>query len=111
MQKLRVWWVSQVGVKPFYVPVKSVEDAKKVMEILAAHDAYEYQNNIKPDYANCGGLEMWNAEEQSWESWECETAEGDYFDDVDDYCNEVFNHRKSEFDAFHKELFSQIEFD
>ena len=36
-EKLRVWWIPQVGLSDaFYIPVKSVEEGKKVMDILAA---------------------------------------------------------------------------
>ena len=46
-EKLRVWWIPQVGLSDaFYIPVKSVEEGKKVMDILAAYDAFQLQNNI-----------------------------------------------------------------
>ena len=46
--KLRVWWIPQVGSSNrFYIPVKSVEEGKKVMDLLAAYDMFQLQNNIK----------------------------------------------------------------
>lgn len=49
--KLRVWWIPQVGSSNrFYIPVKSVEEGKKVMDLLAAYDMFQLQNNIKPDF-------------------------------------------------------------
>lgn len=57
MSKLRVWWIPQVGnCDTFYVSVKSVEDGKRLFDILAAYDAFQLQNNVKPDYCNTGGL-------------------------------------------------------
>lgn len=50
MDKLRVWWIPQAGAieEAFYVPVETVEEGKKVMDMLAAYDAYQRQNRIKP---------------------------------------------------------------
>lgn len=58
--KLRVWWIPQVPMIPFYVAVDSVPEAAKVMQILAEYDDFQYKQNIKPDYSNAGGLEMWD---------------------------------------------------
>ena len=87
--KLRVWWVPQLGAgKTFYVPVESVEEAKKVMDILAAYDQFQYDNDIKPDYCNAGGLEMRDEESQEWNDWFYEDDDS-YYDDVDEYCDEM----------------------
>jgi hypothetical protein len=66
MDKLRVWWIPQAGATEgaFYVPVKTVEEGKKVMDMLAAYDAYQRQNRIKPDYCNCGGVQRWDETSQ-----------------------------------------------
>ena len=70
MSKLRVWWIPQVGIeKTFYVPVGSVEEGEKVMSLLAAYDVFQLQNRIKPDYANVGGLQVWDEDEQDWIDW------------------------------------------
>ena len=55
MSKLRVWWIPQIGIgQTFYIPVETVEDGKKMMDILAAYDLFQLQNNVKPDYSNVG---------------------------------------------------------
>ena len=89
MDKLRVWWIPQAGATEdaFYIPVETVEEGKKVMDMLATYDAYQRQNRIKPDYCNCGGVQRWDEDSQDWEDWYMET-EDDYFDDVDDYCEQ-----------------------
>lgn len=108
-QKMRVWWVPQVGdgSEPFHVPVTSVEEAKKVLDILAAYDGYQLWNNIKGDYSNTGGLEVLN-ESGEWEGWELET-ESDIYDDVDTYCSSDDCSKKKELKEFTKELFSEIQ--
>lgn len=108
--KMRVWWCPQVGVsKNFYVPVESVEEAKKVMDILAAYDCFQYNQNVKSDYSNMGGLEVFDEESCEWVSWEYED-ENDYFDDVDEYC-ENKSECIAEIRDFTKRIFSQVTFD
>lgn len=64
---LRVWWIPQVPDKPFYVPVKDVEEAKKILDTLAKYDLWQLAHNIKPDYSNAGGLEVY--EKGEWSEW------------------------------------------
>lgn len=106
MSKLRVWWIPQIGIEEtFYVPVESAEEGKKVMDLLAAYDAFQMQNKVKPDYSNVGGVQMWDEDSQDWEDWYMET-EDDYFDDVDDYCEQC--ERAEELETFNHELFNQV---
>lgn len=108
-QKLRVWWIAQVGQDSdsFYVPVENVVEAKRVMDILAAYDAYQLQNNIKPDYCNVGGLQMLNVETGEWEDWYTETEDGYYFDDIDEYLEEIG--KSDEYEQYLDELYGQID--
>lgn len=84
MSKLRVFWIPQVPMKPFYVSVASVEEGVKIMDILGEYDQFQFDNNIKPDYSNVGGLEM--NEDGAWCEWyDDETG----FDDPREYINFV----------------------
>jgi hypothetical protein len=107
-EKLRVWWVPQYGIEgnPFYIPVSSVEEGKKILDILAAYDAYQLQNRVKPDYTNAGGLEIYNAKTREYEDWYLQT-EDDYFDDVDEYISST--DKANEFEEFNRKLFEQID--
>lgn len=107
MSKLRVWWLPQIGAsEPFYVPVQNAEEGKKVLDILAAYDAFQLQNRIKPDYSNTGGLQLYNSETQEYEDWYFETKD-DYYEDLDDYISDLDN--AEEFDEFTDKLFEQID--
>lgn len=107
MGKLRVWWIPQIGIEEtFYIPVESAEEGKKVMDLLAAYDAFQLQNKVKPDYSNVGGVQRWDEDSHEWEDWYMET-EDDYFDDVDDYCEQC--ERAGELTTFNQELFKQID--
>ena len=108
--KMRVWWVPQLGAgATFYIPVKSIEEAKKFIDILAAYDCFQYNHRIKPDYCNIGGVQVWDEEAQGWNDWYYED-ENSFFEDIDEYCKE-----KSEFaeelEAFTETILSQVHFD
>lgn len=72
---LRVWWIPQIPMKAFHVPVKTADEAKLLLRTLADYDLFQYENRIKPDYCNTGGLEVFEAE--GWMEWE-----NDDFDDI-----------------------------
>lgn len=82
--KMQVWWIPQVPMKAFYVDITSVEEGVKIMDILAQYDLFQYENKIKPDYANMGGINVFDPDddtdspEGSWVSWyDEETGEDD----------------------------------
>lgn len=108
--KLRVWWNPQLGADcTFYIPVESVEEAKKFLDVLAAYDQFQYQNRIKPDFCNTGGLQMWDEEEKDWVDWSIQPYNSDcVYEDVDKYC-EAFD--TGELEEFTKAVFSQVSFD
>ena len=107
--KLRVWHNCQVGsVKNFYVPVDSIEEAWNILNTLWRYDLFQYENRIKPDYCNTGGLQVYNPEVADYEDWYLETDD-DYFDDVDDYIESIG--KADEIDEFTHELFKQIDWD
>ena len=82
-KRLQVWWVPQVPMKAFEVEVASVAEGVKVLDVLSDYDAFQYDNNIKPDYANAGGLNQWSDNidgkgTPGWEDWyDDETMEDD----------------------------------
>lgn len=109
MSKLRVWWIPQVGIEEtFYIPVITPEEGKKFLDVLAAYDAFQLQNNVKPDYCNVGGLQVFDKEEQEWNDWFLET-ENDAYEDIDKYCDSDSCQIKDELTNFTKELFEQID--
>ena len=72
---LRVWWIPQIPMKPFSVSVESVEEGVKILDVLADYDAFQYENNVKPDYSNGGGIWMFDGNDDtdgpdgSWVDW------------------------------------------
>ena len=60
MQKFRVWHIPQIPMKSFMVEVPTVEEGVRLMSALADYDLFQFENNIKPDYCNTNGLQMWD---------------------------------------------------
>ena len=75
---MRVWWIPQIPGKPFHVVVKDVQQARFLLDALARYDLFQYENNIKPDYCNAGGLEVF--EDGEWVEWSDD--DGNQIDDV-----------------------------
>lgn len=81
-KKLRVSHYPQIPCKPFIVEVKNLEEAKLIYDTLANYDLFQFNNRIKPDYANATIVEEYDEEEQEWISW-CDDETG--IDDIRDY--------------------------
>lgn len=70
---LRFYWIPQVPMNAFKVPVKTVDEAKLLYATLADYDLFQYENKLKPDYCNMGGLEVFHNGE--WEEWRDEETD------------------------------------
>jgi hypothetical protein len=77
-KQLRVWWIPQVPMKAFRVDVKTIDEAKLLLDTLAKYDIFQFENKVKPDFANAGGLEMF--EDGEWCEWYDD--EGNSIDDI-----------------------------
>ena len=73
---LKVWWVPQMPGTAFEVPVDNLEQAAFVVNLLAKYDIFQFQQHIKPDYCNVGGLVVYSGDE--WIDWYNDA--GDDFD-------------------------------
>ena len=78
--KYRVWHIPQIPMKPFIVEVSGPQEGKKIGEILADYDLFQYKNKIKPDYSNMNGLEV--LENGEWLEWEDEDGNNIFDHDV-----------------------------
>lgn len=78
---MRVWWVPQIPMKPFMVDVRNLAEAKLLLDALAEYDLFQLENNIKPDFSNAGGLEIWDDEldededGSKWTAWYSDEGE------------------------------------
>jgi hypothetical protein len=53
----RVWWVPQVPMKAFHYEVPDVASGRLLCDALAKYDLFQFENRVKPDYSNAGGLQ------------------------------------------------------
>lgn len=79
---LQVWWIPQVPMKAFLYSVGSVDEAVMILEVLALYDLFQFENNVKGDYANVGGLNIF--EEGEWVNWW-----SDEYGDIEEYIRET----------------------
>lgn len=88
--ELRVWWIPQLGapIPNFYWAVKSVDEAKLLLDCLAQYDLYQLKNRIKPDFSNAGGLEIYEKNYETKELEWCEWMDDDG-NDIDQHFEEL----------------------
>ena len=84
---LKIWWIPQIPMKAFTVPVKSVDEALMLLDTLARYDIFQYENNVKPDYSNAGGLSVF--EDDEWIEWNNKDGE-----DIDYLLKKYYEKRK-----------------
>lgn len=77
---LRVWWIPQIPMKAFTVPVADLRQAKLLLRALADYDRFQFENKVKPDYCNAGGLSVY--EDGAWSDWE--SPDGESIDDLEE---------------------------
>jgi hypothetical protein len=81
---LMVWWIPQVPMNPpFLAPVQSLEEAARTIHLLAIYDMYQFEYKVKPDYANAGGLLMWDGDE--WVDWHSDDGFTDWNEWYEEY--------------------------
>lgn len=78
--EFRVWWNPQVGTGSvtFFYQVMSIEEGRILCDVLARYDAFQYENNIKPDYSNAGGVSWKHPDHTSAEWHDIEDPDDDY---------------------------------
>jgi len=54
----QVWWVPQVPMKPFTALVPSLDEGRRLCDVLAKYDDFQFKNKVKPDYCNAGGVQL-----------------------------------------------------
>lgn len=103
--KLRVWWLSCIE-KPFFIPVESVEEGVKILDLLTVYEAFQVQNGrVKVDYRIGGGLQVWSNETNEWIDCHIKTNEVHYRN-MEDYYNQ--SQKDKDTSIFIKSLAEQI---
>jgi len=56
MSAYKVWYIPQVPMAAFEVEVPDVPSARMVLDALSAFSLFEFENRVKPDYSDAGGI-------------------------------------------------------
>jgi hypothetical protein len=72
VSRFKVWYIPQVPGTEFEVETEDLRTAAVVLETLRNFSLFEFDNRVKPDYSDAGGVAEWYEDEQEW--W-----------DIDDY--------------------------
>lgn len=87
--KFSVWWVPQVPMNDFRVDAASLQEARKICDVLAAYDLFQFENGVKPDYCNAGGIQFQHPiTEGEW--WDVP----DEVDEWDDLMHDMYAHNE-----------------
>ncbi len=65
---LMVWHIPQIPGPAFHWPVNNVLESAQIVKCLASYDAFQFENDIKPDYSNASGLLVF--EDGEWVEWD-----------------------------------------
>lgn len=80
---LRVWHMGQIGTDPFFVPVKFFSEAKLLLDALAAYDMHQLAHNIRPDFSNAQGLEVYEQDAGEGAPGWCDWYDHESGDEID----------------------------
>src|ERR1700735_4900687 len=99
-RKLRVYWHPQVPCESFDVEVKTLREARLILKTLAEYDSFQYENRIKGDYCNAGGLCEFDPKDDhdgpqgSWCDWHDPETDEDFDDITDERIEELDRHER-----------------
>lgn len=84
MIELKVWWVPQIPMKSFEYKVDTLKEGRMLVDVLAKYDLFQFENRIKPDYCNTGGIVFKEENLTEGEWWDVPDDE----DEIDDFIRE-----------------------
>lgn len=78
---LNLWYIHQVPGKPiFQQRVDSVEEGRKILNAIFETMLNAFEQNMIPDYANFGGINRWEPDDEGGYNW-CYVEENEDPDD------------------------------
>lgn len=70
--RFKVWYIPQVPMPAFEREYTDFDTAKAVVNALIGLSIFEFENRVKPDYADMAGIARW--EDGEW----CDVDEADW---------------------------------
>lgn len=75
MSRFKAWYIPQIPMKAFEVERDTAAEAKAALDLITDFSIFEYDNKIKPDYADVGGVMEWDDAESDWIDYEPDEPE------------------------------------
>lgn len=66
--RFKVWYIPQIPMTAFEREYDDFDTAKAVLNAVINFSIFEFENRVKPDYADMAGMERW--EDGDWEEVE-----------------------------------------
>lgn len=66
LNKFKAWYIPQVPMKAFEVERGTAVEAQAALDLITAFSIFEFENKVKPDYSDTGGVAEWDETEQEW---------------------------------------------
>jgi len=64
--KFAVVHYPQIQCRPYVIDIDNIKEAIRIKDILCNYDLFQYENKIKPDYANMSIIQCYDEEEKEW---------------------------------------------
>lgn len=85
----RVWWIPQIPMEPFEYPVPDIDTGALLCDALAKYDLFQFENKVKPDYCNTGGMSWRHPERTDGEWYDFDPRDETDLEEVVDEINEI----------------------
>lgn len=80
---LKVFYIPQMPMKAFEVKVTSIAEGGRILDVIEQFSAFEFENRVKPDYCDMGGLVRYETDgEDGFDWYDVEDHEVDGGDDA-----------------------------
>lgn len=72
VNKFKAWYIPQVPMKAFEVECATAAEAERVLDLITDFSIFEFDNKVKPDYCDAGGVVVWDDHSCEWWDYEPE---------------------------------------
>lgn len=69
MAKYKAYYIPQVPMKAFEFETDDLLLAGIVLDQISEFSAFEYKNNVKPDYSDAAGISRWEEDGEGGHDW------------------------------------------
>lgn len=68
---IRVWYIPQLPMEPYIVPVPSrdLAEAIRIQDAIVGLSIFEFEHNVKPDYSDATGIERYETNGDGGFDW------------------------------------------